>query len=90
MEPLIGPETVNTMPDATVDAFRDHGRAALTVEEGLEDERAALARLGALGIDLDQVTDALVEEGIRKFIEPFDALLASLEEKRRRFAEAAR
>lgn len=82
VEPLIGPNTVNTMPDATVDAFRGHGTPARTIELDLDGERSALAELDALGVDLRAVTDVLVEEGIRKFIEPFDALLAALEGKR--------
>ncbi len=83
VEPLIGPFTINTLPDETVDAFRDHGRVADTVELDLEGERRALAGLAELGISLDRVTAELVAEGIDKFIQPFDALLAALEEKRK-------
>ena len=88
VEPLIGPRTVNTMPDSTLDAFRDHGRAAVTVEEGLDEAENDLRRLAAIGIDLDRVTDALVEEGIEKFIKPFDSLLRTLEQERARLAAA--
>jgi transaldolase len=83
VEPLIGPFTVNTLPDETVDAFRDHGRVADTVELDLDRERRALADLESLGISLKRVTDELVEEGIEKFNQPFDALLAALEAKRK-------
>jgi transaldolase len=83
VEALIGPDTVNTMPDETIAAFRDHGKVALTVEQDLEGERKALERLAAIGIDLDQVTRELVEEGIDKFVKPYDALLEALETKRR-------
>ena len=83
VEPLIGPFTVNTLPDETVDAFRDHGRVADTVELDLDRQRRALADLESLGISLKRVTDELVEEGIEKFNQPFDALLAALEVKRK-------
>jgi transaldolase len=82
VEPLIGPHTVNTLPGETIDAFRDHGRAAVTIGLGLDEARATMAGLKALGIDIDQVTDELVREGVAKFVTPFDELLASLEAKR--------
>jgi len=82
VEALIGPHTVNTLPDETIAAFRDHGRVAATLEQNLPDERSALERLARLGIDLDRVTDELVEEAIDKFVKPFDALLETLEAKR--------
>jgi transaldolase len=85
VEELIGPETVNTMPPATFEAFRDHGRVAATLEAGLDDARATLAELASLGIKLADVTDELLFEGIRLFEEPFDKLLATIE--RRRHAE---
>jgi transaldolase len=83
VEPLIGPFTVNTLPDETIAAFRDHGRVADTVELNLDGERRALADLESLGVSLRRVTGELVEEGIEKFNQPFDALLAALEEKRK-------
>jgi len=82
VEALIGPHTVNTMPDETVAAFRSHGRVEDTLERGLDDERRVMEQLAALGIDIDRVTSDLVEEGIDKFIKPFDALLEALEQKR--------
>jgi transaldolase len=81
VEALIGPDTVNTMPEETLDAFRDHGRVADTIETDLDDDRQALARLGSVGIDLDRATTELVEEGIQKFVQPFDALLETVEER---------
>ncbi len=83
VEELIGPETVNTMPPATVEAFRDHGRVRPSLTEGLDEARAQLERLTALGVDLDLVTEELQSEGVEKFAQPFDRLLATLEEKRR-------
>lgn len=86
VEALIGPDTINTLPDETVDAFRDHGRAAATLEVDIDGEERAMERLAALGIDIDRVTDELIEEGIEKFATPFDSLLASLDEKRKALA----
>lgn len=84
IEALIGPQTINTMPDDTLDAFRDHGRVADTLTRGVDEARDEVARLAKIGIDLDQVADALVQEGIEKFIKPFDGLLDTLESKRER------
>lgn len=82
VEPLVGPQTVNTMPEVTMNAFRDHGRVIPgSVTQGLDEARHVPARLAALDIDLDDVTTNLVEEGIAKFEQPFDALLGNLEEK---------
>jgi transaldolase len=89
VEPLVGRHTVNTMPEVTIDAFRDHGRVQPdAVLEGVAEALEVPARLAALGIDLDAVTAALVEEGIEKFAQPFDALLGNLEEKRKTLAAA--
>jgi len=78
---LIGPHTVNTLPPSTLTAFRDHGEVALTVESQLVTERARLERLANLGIDLDEVTDELLDEGVEKFARPFADLMESIEEK---------
>lgn len=89
VEELIGPDTVNTLPPATVDAFRDHGETAATLTAGLSRAAADLERLAALGIDLDEVTELLQRQGLEKFAEPFDRLLATLAEKRRALASVA-
>ncbi len=89
VEELIGPETVNTLPPETLAAFKDHGRVAPTLLAGLDRAAAPLERLAAVGVDLDQATDELQREGVRKFAEPFDRLLATLEDKRRSVATAA-
>lgn len=82
VEPLIGKQTVNTMPDQTIEAFKDHGRVKCgTIEDGLELAKRQLERLKKFDIDLDFVTSQLVNEGIQKFIDPYDALLKSIEEK---------
>ena len=84
VEELIGPETVNTLPPKTIDAFRDHGevRESLTEDVGLARER--LAALGRLGIDLDAITERLQREGVASFADSFDSLLAAIEDERRR------
>ncbi len=82
VEELIGPDTVNTLPPATLDAFRDHGLVAPTLESDLDGARAALASLAEVGIDLGAATERLQEEGLAKFAQPFDDLLVTLAEKR--------
>jgi transaldolase len=82
VEELAGAETVNTMPEETIVAFQDHGRAALTLEEGIDDARRLLDELRAAGIDYDDVTDTLEREGVEKFAESFRDLLAGIEAKR--------
>lgn len=82
VEALIGAGTVNTVPPATLDAFRDHGTARATLGEGLEEARAQLAALAGAGVDLDAVTDRLLDEGVDVFVEAFDGLLATVAEKR--------
>ncbi len=86
VEPLIGPDTVNTMPPATIDAFRDHGKARVTVEDDLAEEEARAAQLKELGVDLDRITEELQEEGVKAFADSFEHLLQTIEEKRRALA----
>src|SRR5262245_20785346 len=79
VEALIGPETVDTLPPATLAAFRDHGRARVTIEDNLDEERARLALLEEVGISLDQVTAHVLSDGVRLFVEPFEKLLKTIE-----------
>jgi len=81
VEALIGPETVDTMTPATIVAFRDHGRARVTIENNLDEERALLARLEEVGISLDQVTAHVLADGLRLFVEPFEKLLKTIESR---------
>ena len=81
VEELIGPHTVNTMPLATLEAFADHGVARRTVDEGVDEARAQLAALAALGIDLDRVTDEVQHEAVDKFVTPFRKLLKVIDDK---------
>jgi len=80
---LIGPDTVNTMPPATYDAFRDHGTVARTLDEDVENALACLSALPELGIDLGAITDQLEIDGVNAFIQSFETLLAALEAKTR-------
>lgn len=82
VETLIGPHTVNTMPPATIDAFRDHGEVARTVDTGYGAADALIAALDARGISMEHVTDKLLMEGLASFQKSFDSLLAGLERKR--------
>ncbi len=82
VEPLIGPETVNTVPQETLEAYRDHGNPDSRLEKGLKDARTILSMLPELGIDIDKITRQLEDEGIEKFNKPYDDLLASIEKKR--------
>jgi transaldolase len=86
VEALIGPETVNTLPQETLDAYRDHGRPAPRLEEDLLEAEWVLRTLPELGIDIDRVTGQLVHEGIEKFNKPYDSLIQTLEGKRKRAA----
>lgn len=83
VEPLVGPHTVNTMPMETVEAFLDHGIVKpATVEEDLAAAEQHLAGLSEHGISMPAVTRQLLEEGIAKFVQPYDGLLEALERKR--------
>ncbi len=81
VEPLIAPNTVNTMPPNTYDAYRDHGQPEVRIHDGISAAQDTLASLGALGIDLKQVTAELEKEGVEKFAASYDSLLASIEAK---------
>ena len=82
IETLIGDETVNTIPPATFTAFRQHGTAQLSIEDDLDEERRRLERLASLGIHLDAITEQVLEEGVRLFIQPFEKLLQTIETRR--------
>ena len=89
VEDLIGPDTVNTMPPATITAFADHGIVQRTVDTHLEDERALIDRLDAFGVSLTGITDTLLRDGLASFEKSFDTLIAGLEAKRRTLGVAA-
>jgi transaldolase len=81
VEALIGPNTVDTMPPQTIDAFRDHGIVARTVDADVDREQRAIADLESLGISLASVTDKLLVDGLASFQKSFDGLLERLEQK---------
>jgi transaldolase/glucose-6-phosphate isomerase len=86
---LIGPDTVDTMPPKTMDAFRDHGQVAANLVADVALAEHDLAEAQALGLDLDGVTQDLVVDGVKQFSDAFDALLKAVAEKRERILAAA-
>jgi transaldolase len=78
---LIGPHTVNTIPPKTLEAFMDHGTVALTLEKNLDQVYDQLDSLAKLGINLDDVTRKLLDEGVEKFVKPYDKLIGTIAEK---------
>ena len=83
VEELIGPDTVNTLPPATLDAYRDHGKPQSRLGRDLQRANETLANLDYAGISLDEVTDALLDEGVVLFADAFDKLLAALDARLR-------
>ena len=81
VDSLIGPHTVNTLPDSTLEAFADHGTVARTVDADLDEARRAVADLARLGIDLEEVATKLEAEGVGSFAKSFDEALATLDER---------
>lgn len=75
VEPLIGPQTINTLPDATIAMFRDHGKAAATLEQNVEEAMQHYLALERIGIDMNVIGEQLQEEGVKLFAEAFDKLL---------------
>ena len=84
VDELIGPDTVNTLPPATVDNFIDHGRVAETLTRGVAEAQQQIAKLAQLGIDLNAITQQLQDDGVVAFAKPFDALMQSIAEKKYR------
>jgi len=84
VDELIGPDTVNTIPPATLNSFMDHGRVAETLTKDREEARRQIEKLADLGIDLEAVTQQLQDDGVVAFAKPFDALMQSIAEKRER------
>lgn len=81
VDELIGPETVNTVPPHTLDAFRDHGKAELTLTRDVERARRDIEALEAVGISLADVTQELEDEGVQKFADAFTSLLNAVEQR---------
>jgi transaldolase len=89
VDPLIGPDTVNTVPPSTYVAILDHGKPVLTVESDLPGARKTLAELAAVGIDMDWVMKKLEEDGVAAFSKSFDGLARNLEGKKETFTPAS-
>ena len=89
VESLIGADTVDTIPPATLDAFRDHGRAESRLEDDLVDSKHVLDTLARCGISLDDLTARLLDDGVKQFSAAFDSLLASIEKKREGVLDSA-
>src|SRR5208283_1925259 len=83
VEELIGPDTVNTVPPATLDAFRDHGKVRQSLTEDLKGAENIMRTLEQSGISMKEVTDTLVTEGVQKFAESFDDLFQAIADKLR-------
>jgi transaldolase len=88
VEELIGPETVNTMPKETIEAFQDHGRVELTLEQDRDDAQKLVDDLRTVGVDYDDVTDTLEREGVQKFSDSFAHLLDGIRAKQGELAAA--
>ncbi|TAN20050.1 MAG: transaldolase [Chitinophagaceae bacterium] len=90
VDALIGPETVNTLPDKTIDAFSDHGKLKKNaIEDNLNKAEQVFSDLKHFDIDIDFITRQLEYEGVQKFIDAYDDLMKGLAAKRKKFAEAA-
>src|SRR5271165_1961255 len=83
VEELIGPDTVNTMPEETIRDYQDHGEPQARLQSGLEDAQRLLDQLASAGVDYDDLTDTLEREGVEKFSDSFEKLLEALNDKRR-------
>lgn len=81
VDTLVAPDTVNTMPEATLEAFEEVGTVARTAEAGVEDAQATWQALTDVGVDLDDVARVLEDEGVAAFVKAFDELLSSLDQK---------
>jgi len=88
VEALIGKDTVDTMPPATVDAFRDHGKVSATLEQGFDEARRMINELKKAGINLDEAMRELQEEGVAGFVKSFENLTAALVKKHESLARA--
>ncbi len=84
VDSLVGSNTVNTVPPQTLVAFLDHGTAASTLEQGLSEARDQLTRLSSVGVDLDAITQKLLDDGVASFAASFESLMASIAHKRER------
>ena len=90
VDELIGADTVNTVPPATMDAYRDHGKPRNSLEEDVGAAEAAMKNLATAGVSIDEITSRLVADGVRLFADAADQLYAAVQKKRRTFVLADR
>ena len=88
MDELMGPDTVNTVPPATLEAFLDHGNPAEMLTTGVDEAHALMASLAEVGIDIDDVTAELLPAGVKAFTDSFEALIEGIDRKRRELVAA--
>jgi transaldolase len=88
VEELLGPDTVNTMPEETIKAYQDHGEPQVRLNSGLDEAQRVFAELERAGVDYDEVTETLEREGVAKFADAFDELIKALREKQESLAPA--
>ena len=88
VEQLIGPNTVNTMPDETIEAFQDHGEVASSLEQGVDEAKRIFEQIEQAGVDYADVTDTLEREGVDKFSDSFAELLEGIRAKSGELAPA--
>jgi transaldolase len=88
VEELIGPMTVNTMPEETIEAFQDHGEVAPTLEQGIDEAERVFEQIRQASVDYDDVTDTLEREGVQKFADSFAELLEGIRAKSGELAAA--
>jgi transaldolase len=88
VEELIGPDTVDTMPEETIRAFQDHGEVERTLDQGLDEAHALMDELARAGVDYDDVTRVLEQEGVEKFADSFSQLIEDVEGKRKALVAA--
>jgi transaldolase len=82
VEQLIGPDTINTLPQVTLDAFQDHGQVARTIDREVEEARATMQGLAAVGISMEEVTDKLQIDGIAAFSQSLESIYSAISHKR--------
>jgi len=88
VEQLIGPDTVNTMPEETIQAFQEHGEVALTLEQGIDEAKRVFEQVAEAGVDYDDATATLEREGVEKFSDSFTELLEGIRAKSGELAAA--
>ncbi len=89
MAELIGPDTVDTIPPATLDAFRDHGKPRASLEEDIAAARETMETLAQVGVSMKEATDKLTEDGVKLFADAFDKLLAAVSKRTQKAAPSA-